>query len=42
MQEGEEFAKRNSLTFLETSSKTAQNVEEVRHGALRSFFFAAQ
>ncbi len=29
-QEGEEFAKRHGLAFLETSSKTAQNVEDVR------------
>jgi hypothetical protein len=28
--EGEEFAKENGLIFLETSARTAANVEEVR------------
>lgn len=28
-EEGEQFAKENGLVFLETSAKTAQNVEEV-------------
>jgi len=36
--EGEEFAKRNSLTFLETSSKTAQNVEEAFVGTAKKIF----
>lgn len=34
-EEGEQFAKEHGLVFLETSAKTAHNVEEVR-GALRS------
>lgn len=29
-EEGEHFAKENNLFFLETSAKTAQNVEEVK------------
>ena len=29
-QEGEQFAKENGLVFMETSAKTAHNVEEVR------------
>jgi GTPase SAR1 family protein len=29
-EEGEQFAKQNGLIFMETSAKTAQNVEEVR------------
>ncbi len=31
-EEGEQFAKEHGLVFLETSAKTAHNVEEVRHG----------
>jgi GTPase SAR1 family protein len=30
-EEGERFAKENNLIFLETSAKTAFNVEEVSH-----------
>lgn len=29
MQEGEQYAKENGLTFLETSAKTAHNVNEL-------------
>lgn len=29
MQEGEQYAKENGMTFLETSAKTAQNVNEL-------------
>jgi len=29
LQEGEEYAKENGLSFLETSAKTAQNVNEL-------------
>ena len=32
-EEGEQFAKEHGLVFLETSAKTAHNVEEVRSGA---------
>lgn len=30
-EEGESFAAKNGLTFLETSAKTAENVEAVRY-----------
>lgn len=29
-EEGEAFAKQHNITFLETSAKTAENVEQVR------------
>lgn len=32
-EEGEQFAKEHNLVFLETSAKTAHNVEEVRSAA---------
>jgi inhibitor of KinA sporulation pathway (predicted exonuclease) len=31
VEEGEQFAKENGLIFIETSAKTAVNVEEVNH-----------
>lgn len=34
-EEGEAFAREHDLFFLETSAKTAANVEEVRFGAKR-------
>ena len=37
VKEGEEFAKENGLIFLETSAKTAANVEEVSHAILILF-----
>jgi len=37
-QEGEEFAKRHGLAFLETSSKTAQNVEDAFVGTAKKIF----
>jgi Ras-related protein Rab-2A len=30
-EEGEQFARENGLIFIETSAKTAANVEDVRH-----------
>ena len=33
-EEGEQFAAKNGLTFLETSAKTAENVEAVRASIL--------
>ena len=30
-EEGEAFAKQHGITFLETSAKTAENVEQVHH-----------
>ena len=35
-EEGESFAKQHGLTFLETSAKTAENVEAVRYCLLWS------
>ena len=36
-EEGERFAKENNLIFMETSAKTAFNVEEVKHNNSYSF-----
>ena len=37
-EEGERFAKENGLIFMETSAKTAFNVEEVRDLTIELFF----
>jgi Ras-related protein Rab-2A len=40
-EEGETFAKKNGLYFMETSAKTSENVDEVRHSTALYYEFSA-